>query len=409
MTVKMDIVTRFFLLRNLFYMKDLITFVAILLLPVTIKAQPEITGSTSLPVPDHILIVILEDRAYSDIIGNTVEAPYINALAIDPMTALFTQSFAGGYGYSQPNYLDLYSGCNQGVTSNLNPSNDPFFTENLGRQLLDSGKTFISYSESLPYTGFNLDIDSLGLYARKHNPVANWMGTGLNQVSDTLNQPFTNFPAFNFSLLPTVCYVIPNLVNDMHDSTIAAGDSWINTNLNNYIQWAKTNNSLFILTFDEGGPVDHITTLFTGAMVQGGVYNGYINHFSVLRTIEEIYGLPYICNADTAVTISNCWLPVSIGSENFSSNRKVQLTIFPNPVREMLTIKLVNTTEQNIFLGLYDATGVKIHNFIDTPSFHNAGTHTINFSPQKSGVNPGIYFMKLNSDDAVIIKKIVVF
>ena len=73
----------------------------------------------------------------------------------------------------------------QGVTDNLVPNDNPFTTANLGRQLIDSGKTFVSYCEDLPEVGYN--GASSGYYARKHNPVTNWMGTGTNQVLTTLN------------------------------------------------------------------------------------------------------------------------------------------------------------------------------------------------------------------------------
>ena len=128
-------------------------------------------------VPDHVVVLILENHAYTQIIGSTA-APYINALAYDPSSALFTQSYAIEHP-SQPNYLDFYSGCNQGITTDNLPTGTPYTTSNLGRQLLDAGKTFVTYSEGLPSVGYN--GASSGTYARKHNPAANWMGTGTNQ------------------------------------------------------------------------------------------------------------------------------------------------------------------------------------------------------------------------------------
>ena len=124
-------------------------------------------------MPDHIVIAILENHSYSQIIGSTA-APFINSLANDTLSALFTDSHGITYP-SQPNYLILYSGSAQGVTNDQVPSANPFTTPNLGRQLTDAGKTFITYSEDLPEAGFNGATS--GYYVRKHNPVANWMGT----------------------------------------------------------------------------------------------------------------------------------------------------------------------------------------------------------------------------------------
>jgi len=282
--------------------KIVITLFTVAILVSCVKQRTPIPAQ-----PDHIVIVILENHAYSQIIGSS-SAPYINSLASDPASANFKSSYAIEHP-SQPNYLDLYSGVNQGITNNFLPTNWPFTTANLGRQLKDAGKTFVTYSEDLPSVGY--EGASYNSYARKHNPAANWQGTGINQIPATTNQPFTAFPT-DYTQLPTVCFVIPNQNHDMHNGSdpakITVGDTWVKDHLDNYVQWAKTHNSLFILTFDEDDKSDsnHITTIFTGSMVKGGNYSTKISHYSVLRTIEQMYNLPFIANAATAITIS-CW------------------------------------------------------------------------------------------------------
>ena len=120
--------------------------------------------------------------------------------------------------------------------------------------------------------------------------------------------PMTSFPA-DYSQLPTVSFVIPNLINDMHDGTIAQGDTWLHDNLDPYIQWAKTHNSLFILTFDEDDHTlnNQIATVITGQRVQPGAYTDRINHYSLLRTLQDAYGLPPIGASATAAPIQNIW------------------------------------------------------------------------------------------------------
>jgi hypothetical protein len=262
------------------------------------------SSTTALPKPDHVVIVIEENKGYSQIIGST-NAPYINSLSTNSYSANFTNSYAITHP-SQPNYLDLYSGSNQGVTTDNNPSNDPFTTANLGRQLFNASKSYKTYSESLPSVGYNGDI--YGAYVRKHNPAANWMGTGISQISPSTNQPFTAFPS-DYTKLPTVSIVVPNENNDMHDGSIATGDSWVKNHLDKYVQWAKTHNSLFILTFDEDDKNhnNHIVTIFSGPMVKNGQYSTQINHYNVLSTIEDMYGLPYAGNASSAKAITYCW------------------------------------------------------------------------------------------------------
>jgi hypothetical protein len=270
-----------------------------------VQVHPSLESSiTTLPKPDHVVIAVEENHGYSQIIGSS-SAPYINALSRNSYAANFTKSYAITHP-SQPNYLDLYSGSNQGVTNDNDPSNDPFTTANLGRQLINAAKSYSTYSETLPYSGYNGDI--YGAYARKHNPGANWMGKGINQISPSTNQPFTAFPT-DYTKLPTVSIVVPNQNNDMHDGSISTGDSWLKNNLDKYIEWTKTHNSLFILTFDEDDRKynNHIVTIFFGSMVKNGQYSNQINHYNVLSTIEDMYGLPYAGNASSVKAITNCW------------------------------------------------------------------------------------------------------
>src|SRR6266487_1513906 len=254
--------------------------------------------------PNHIVIAILENHGYPQIIGSG-SAPYINSLVNDSYSANFISSYAIEHP-SQPNYLDLYSGSNQGVTDDDHPTNEPFNTANLGRQLINAGKSYATYTESLPKVGYN--GDAYGYYVRKHNPAANWMGTGTRQIPSTTNKPFTAFPT-DYTKLPTVSIVVPNLINDMHDGSIGKGDTWLKNHLNNYVKWAKTHNSLFILTFDEddGNYSNHIVTIFIGAMVKHGQYSIKINHYNLLRTIEDMYKLPYAGKAANVNPITRCW------------------------------------------------------------------------------------------------------
>ena len=248
------------------------------------------------PQYDHIVIVFFENHEYDSILASP-DALYIHELIDDPQTALLTQSYALTHP-SQPNYLMFFSGENQGVTTNEHPPVS-FTTPNLAAQLIDSGYTFISYSEGLPYPGYDGDI--FGRYARKHNPVANWMGPLKNQVDSSLNQPLTAFPT-DFNDLPTISFVIPDMDNSMHDGPIGLGDAWLRTHLSDYATWAKENNSLLIVTFDEGNyePTgNHILTLFTGDHIAGGAYTELVNHYNILRTLQDIYNLPHCGNSKT--------------------------------------------------------------------------------------------------------------
>jgi acid phosphatase len=253
-------------------------------------------AANGVPRPDHTVIVIFENHSYSQINGSS-SAPYFNSLAAQG--AKFTNSHATTHP-SEPNYLALFSGSTQGVTNDACPVN---FTgkANLGSQLIAAGLTFTGYSESMPSDGYT--GCSSGTYARKHNP---WVD--FNNVPASDNLRFTHWPT-NFTTLPTVSIVVPNLCNDMHDCSISTGDSWLKNHLDSYAQWAKTHNSLLIVTFDEnnGGSGNQIFTVFVGQHVKLGNYSENIDHYRVLRTVEDAYGLAALNNAGSRTPITDCW------------------------------------------------------------------------------------------------------
>ncbi len=290
-------------------MKHIIAFIAYFFI------HSNIAISQSPPV--HTVFLILENRPYSDIVGNTL-APYINSLLGKAHTALFTQSF-GLTHPSQPNYIMLYSGGSQGVTDNTLPTNFPFTTVNLGRELINKGLSFTGYAEGLPSVGSNIEIS--GAYVRKHNPWVNWQGTGVNGIPSTSNRPFSDFPT-NFNLLPTLSFVVPNLNNDMHDGSIATGDTWVRDHLDAYIQWCINNNSLFILTFDEDdySSSNQVLSFFIGSDIKGGSYAQPITHYNILRTMEELYPLPYVGASADSSAIKGIWLSQQAVTYTFTGN-----------------------------------------------------------------------------------------
>ena len=247
--------------------------------------------------PDHIVVVVFENKAAGHIDGNPA-APYFNSLIAD--SAVLTESRAITHP-SQPNYLALFSGSTQNITDNscpLNLGDRP----NLGRQLIDAGLSFTGYSEGLPAAGYT--GCSAGRYAAKHSP---WVHFG--NLPATVNQPATAFPS-DFSELPTVAFLIPDLCSGMHDCSIATGDSWLRDHLDSYVRWAREHNSLLVVTFDEDDDTadNRILTFISGAGVRPGRYAQPVDHYSILSTVEDLFGLARLGSAATAHRITGIWL-----------------------------------------------------------------------------------------------------
>ena len=265
----------------------------------------EFTGAVSVPRPDHVVIVMMENTGYSSIIGSS-SAPYINSMAAQG--ASFTDSH-GVTHPSQPNYQAIFSGGMNGVTDDTCPVGPFTGVENLASQLATAGFTFTAYSEDLPSAGST--VCTSGNYARKHDPWTDFPNVpAAEQQPWKVTAPVTGGWPTDYSKLPTVAFVVPNLCDDMHSCSITTGDTWLKNNLDGYAQWAKTHNSLFIIDWDEDNMTNpnQIATIFVGPMVKQGTYSEHIDHYNVLRTIEDMYGLTPLQNAATATPITDVWM-----------------------------------------------------------------------------------------------------
>ena len=243
----------------------------------------------------HIVVVIEENHSYKQIVEGT-DAPYMKSLI--NQGALFTNAH-GVTHPSQPNYLTLFSGSNQGIKDDS--CNKAVSASNLASSLIDAKLTFTGYSEDLPKVGFT-GCSSNG-YGRKHNP---WVQ--FTNVPATANRPFSDFPN-DFTKLPTVSFVIPNHQDDMHDGTVKQADDWLKTNMDSYVKWAETHNSLLIVMWDEDdfAKANHIPLIFVGPMIKSGKYAENINHNNLLRTIEDIYKLPLLGDSKQALPLDFMW------------------------------------------------------------------------------------------------------
>ena len=243
-------------------------------------------GDKRVTPPDHIVVVVEENHGFGQIIGNP-DAAYINSLAATGM--LFTNYHALAHP-SAPNYLAFFSGSTQGVTED-----GTYFFPNvrtLAGELQQAGHSFLGYAESP--------------LARDHAP---WLSF---RDSAKMARSFREFPT-DYAKLPTVSFVSPNLDNDMHDGTVAQGDRWLIANLSGYVIWAATHNSLFVLTFDEdeGTKDNRVATLVVGAGVSAGGNPARADHYSLLRTIQDLYALPPLGASATSQAMD--WISAACG------------------------------------------------------------------------------------------------
>ncbi|MGW3269218.1 alkaline phosphatase family protein [Streptomyces sp. NPDC001056] len=251
------------------------------------------------PTPDHVVVVVFENHADSQVIGSS-SAPYINSLKSGG--AYLSQSYAITHP-SQPNYFALFSGSTQGITTDSCYTPGFSSAPNLASEVIAAGRSWASYNESLPSQGST--TCSSGKYARKHNP---WFG--FSNVPTSSAKTFAQFPT-DYSTLPQMSFVIPNLCSDMHDCSVATGDTWLKNNLGAYATWAKAHNSLLVVTFDEDDSQNGnriATVLYGQPVVAGSSSATTYNHYDMLRTLEDSQGLSvHAGNAASGKDISGIW------------------------------------------------------------------------------------------------------
>ncbi|MFC5743212.1 alkaline phosphatase family protein [Dyella tabacisoli] len=292
------------------------SFIPLLLVAMGVAEQ---SRAATVSRPDHVVVVMMENKDYADIVGNAdpnTGAPFINALL--PIAASFTNSH-GVQHPSEPNYMELFSGGPQGITANETPAKLPLTVPNLGAQLLSANYSFIQFAEGLPSDGFAGTAEAgysspYGTYYPSENVAIWWTNTAsprpLNALPLSVMHVMQDFPS-NYSQLPTVSFVHATEDDNMHNDGVNHGDNWLRLHMSGYAQWAMTHNSLLVLTWDESRSdapdTNHIPTLFIGPMVTPGNYSENINHYNLLRTLEDMYGLPYAGAAASAASITDVW------------------------------------------------------------------------------------------------------
>jgi phosphatidylinositol-3-phosphatase len=251
--------------------------------------------SGALPTFGHVILVVEENHNYSEVIGNSA-MPYLNSLA--SQYGLATQYFANTHP-SIGNYFMLTTGQ---LVTNDDGFSGTVGTDNIVRNLIASGKTWKSYSENIPSTGY-IGSDSYP-YAKRHNPFAYFA-----DVVDSSTQVNNLVSLSQFTLdlankqLPTFSYLVPNLLNDAHDGSLQLADAWLQRNIAPLISSALfQTDGLLIIVFDESDTNDlahgggHVAAFIISPKAkQGHQSTTMYQHQSTLRLILqglEIQNLP---------------------------------------------------------------------------------------------------------------------
>ena len=308
-------------------------------------AQPQAQGRP-LPKPGHVFIINLENKGYSQVWGAGSEAPYLSQI-LRRRGVLLTGYYATAH-HSAPNYIAQISGQGSnpanrddcGTYSLLKPKGTaayhqvkgtgcvyPASVPTLPGQLTAAGRTWKGYMEDMgtpcrhpvPGADDNSQKASKGdQYATRHNPFV--------YFASITSAPGCQRNVVDFSRLgldlrsaastPNLSYITPNLCNDGHDSPcvtgepggLATADSWLRKHVPAILASpAYGADGLLVITFDESegdstGPAGMIPGGTAGGRIGALVLSPFVrpgtasntpyNHFSLLASIEDIFGLP---------------------------------------------------------------------------------------------------------------------
>jgi acid phosphatase len=257
--------------------------------------------SATVPAFAHVYLIVMENHEYGSIVGSSY-APYINSLIRRYGLATNFDSVAHP---SEPNYLALFAGSTFGIrddgTYNLT-------AKNLADQLQAHGRTWHVYAQDLPSSCSTVasargGVDLVGLagtYARKHEPAISFTDISRTTRCTRITRLTSFSPtAASFEL------IVPNMTNDMHDGTIAQGDAFLHAFVPRITTSAAFAHSLLLITWDEGstslGGGGHVATLVISPSVSAGRRSSVSHtHYSILRTIEDAWGLGCLAHSCTA-------------------------------------------------------------------------------------------------------------
>jgi hypothetical protein len=280
----------------------------------------------------HVMEIMMENEAYGDLIGNSA-APNINQLT--QTYGLTTRSYAIGHP-SLPNYLEMISGSNYGVTDDGTPQSENIASgaQTLVNQLETAGISWRAYFESMPSAGYTGDdtggVDPYGgeHYLQHHNPFVYFPAVTSLADFDQNVVPLTSVAGVQSDLnapsAPDYVWVTPNAVDDMHDgpsmadtsSVPTVGDAW----LANFIAQVQSTSwygagGQIIVQWDEGldsdlsgvgtageGGGGHILTLVISAKMAANPsqYSTPFNTAGILHSVEATYGLSFLADAGNA-------------------------------------------------------------------------------------------------------------
>jgi phosphatidylinositol-3-phosphatase len=274
--------------------------------------DPRSNAATTSPLAaaprlEHVAVLVMENDEYGQVIG-TQRAAWLTREA--RRGGLATNYYSVTHP-SLPNYLALLGGSTFGIADDCIRCHVD--STNLVDQLESAGLTWRAYMESVPSPCFKPKSgqDEQGLYAKRHNPFFYFDDVRSDPRRCAEVVPYTQLAsdASSSTELPDFLWITPNVCNDTHDCPVARGDHWLSRNVPAILDAMGPESALFI-TWDEGVSDDGCCGVADGGRVPLVALGPAVRprsreaaprtHYSLLRTIEDVFGLPALGHAKSA-------------------------------------------------------------------------------------------------------------
>jgi acid phosphatase len=261
------------------------------------------------PVVSKLLVIVEENHSFGEMAAGM---PFLRHLAT-------RYAYAGDYHAtftnSLPNYLIMIGGAVLGEPNDLPPSDRPIYGTSVFGQALRAGRTVKVYAEGMPTPCATENGGND--YVVRHNPWPYFVEERSACLRDDVSTASLDHDALT-GRLPNAGMVIPNLVHDAHDGTLAQADSWLARHVTAVMRgpdW-RSGRLAIVITADEddGEHGNRVLTVVASRYGGRGVVSTPLDHFSIARLYEEVLGVPPLRDAASAASMARAFgLPVSGG------------------------------------------------------------------------------------------------
>jgi hypothetical protein len=251
---------------------------------------------------EHVLWIWMENHTAGAVLDSS-DAPFERSIA---QACGSTRSYRSVGSPSLPNYLGATSGSIHGVHDDGSPSVHPISGDNLFRQVRAGGGAARSYEEAMPR---NCALDPAGRYAVKHNPQPYYTDSADRSACETDNVPLGTLQGgalvddLGQGRLPTFSFITPDLCDDTHDCSVAIGDAWLRDWINviTASPTYRAGGTVVFVVWDEPTPMPLLVIAPT--VPAATTATTPFDHYSLLRTTEDVLGLPALGAAAEATSM----------------------------------------------------------------------------------------------------------